>query len=148
LNELGALAIDQFFGEKVGTGTEVTTCRRQPESSIGDGLNFSLQDMEARRNDLVHRLPEAQRITHESFHKRSSNVYGTPALVRRLLVDEASGYWPRYVVAFALMAVAATGTALSAYLLGTLTNEAYVHRNFQRIVIIGIITIAILRPKV
>jgi ATP-binding cassette subfamily B protein len=77
----------------------------------------------------------------------SSNVYGTPALVRRLLVDEASGHWPRYVVAFALMAVAATGTALSAYLLGTLTNEAYVHRNFQRIVIIGIITIAIFATK-
>jgi len=43
--------------------------------------------------------------------------------------------------------VAATGTALSAYLLGTMTNEAYVHRHFQGILAIGIITIAIFATK-
>ena len=77
----------------------------------------------------------------------SSNVYGTQVLVRRLLVGEALGHWPGYVVAFALMAVAAIGTALSAYLLGTMTNEAYVHRHFQGILAIGIITIAIFATK-
>ena len=77
----------------------------------------------------------------------SSNVYGTQVLVRRLLVGEALGHWPGYVGAFALMAVAATGTALSAYLLGTMTNEAYVHRHFQGILAIGIITIAIFATK-
>ena len=77
----------------------------------------------------------------------SSNVYGTPALVRRLLVGEALGHWRRYAVAFALMAVAGTGTAISAYLLGTMTNEAYVHRHFQGILAIGIITIAIFATK-
>src|SRR5205814_3592867 len=53
----------------------------------------------------------------------------TYALVRRLLRDEALGYWPRYAVAFALMGVAAAATALTAYLLGTMTNEAYVNHN-------------------
>jgi ATP-binding cassette subfamily B protein len=45
------------------------------------------------------------------------------------------------------MLVAAAGTALSAYLLGTMTNEAYVNRNFQGIVIIGIIAMAIFATK-
>ena len=48
-----------------------------------------------------------------------SQQYSTYALVRRLLVDEALGYWPRYAIAFALMGIAAAATALTAYLLGT-----------------------------
>jgi ATP-binding cassette subfamily B protein len=73
--------------------------------------------------------------------------YSTYALVRRLLVDEALGYWPRYAVAFALMGVAAAATALTAYLLGTMTNEAYVHHNFRGIVVIGVIAVAIFTAK-
>ena len=45
-------------------------------------------------------------------------------MVRRLLADEALQHWRRYAVAFVLMAIAAACTALSAYLLGTMTNEA------------------------
>jgi subfamily B ATP-binding cassette protein MsbA len=77
----------------------------------------------------------------------SSDAYSTSALVRRLLVDEAWAHWPRYAVAFTLMGVAAAGMALSAYLLGTMTNEAYVSRNFHGIVIIGAITMAIFAIK-
>jgi ATP-binding cassette subfamily B protein len=73
--------------------------------------------------------------------------YSTFALVRRLLVDEASQHWPRYAAAFLLMAAAAAGTALSAYLLGTMTNEAYVARNFQGIVIIATFAIVIFAGK-
>ena len=51
------------------------------------------------------------------------------------------------LIAFALMGVAAAGTALSAYLLGTMTNEAYVHRNFQGIVIIGVLTMVIFATR-
>jgi ATP-binding cassette, subfamily B, bacterial MsbA len=72
----------------------------------------------------------------------SSNAYPAFALVRRLLVDEALVRWPRYAVAFGLMAVAAAGMAVSAYLIGTMTNEAYVNHNFPGIVIIGLITMA------
>jgi len=39
---------------------------------------------------------------------------GAPALVHRLLTEQAFGQWRRYAVAFALMGVAAAGTALGA----------------------------------
>ena len=67
--------------------------------------------------------------------------------MRRLLVDEALTFWPRYAVAFLLMSVAAAGTALSAYLLGTMTNQAYVERNFRNILIIGLLAIVIFAVK-
>jgi ATP-binding cassette, subfamily B, bacterial MsbA len=76
-----------------------------------------------------------------------SNDYSTYALVRRLLVDEALGYWPRYTIAFLLMGIAAASTALTAYLLGTMTNEAYVNHNFHGIVVIGLIAIVIFAAK-
>ena len=77
----------------------------------------------------------------------TSDNYSTNALVRRLLVDEALTFWPRYAVAFLLMSVAAAGTALSAYLLGTMTNQAYVERNFRNILIIGLLAIVIFAVK-
>src|SRR5579885_535191 len=77
----------------------------------------------------------------------SADNYSTYALVRRLLVDEALVYWPRYALAFALMGIAAAATALTAYLLGTMTNEAYVNRNYHGIVVIGVIAMAILAAK-
>src|ERR1700691_1181863 len=76
-----------------------------------------------------------------------SDQYSTVALVRRLLVDEALIHWPLYAMAFALMAVAAAATALTAYLLGSMTNEAYVKHNFHGIVVIGIASIGIFAAK-
>jgi ATP-binding cassette, subfamily B, bacterial MsbA len=73
--------------------------------------------------------------------------YSTSVLVRRLLVDEALGYWPRYAIAFVLMGIAAGATALTAYLLGTMTNEAYVNHNFHGIVVIGVIAAVIFATK-
>jgi ATP-binding cassette, subfamily B, bacterial MsbA len=73
--------------------------------------------------------------------------YSTLALVRRLLLDEALGHWPRYAFAFVLMGIAAAATALTAYLLGTMTNEAYVNRNFHGIVVIGLIAMVIFAAK-
>ena len=77
----------------------------------------------------------------------SSDSYSTFALVRRLLVSEALTHWPRYAVAFTLMGVAAAGTALSAYLLGKMTNEAYVDRNFHGIVVVAVVAMAIFAIK-
>ncbi len=77
----------------------------------------------------------------------TSDKYSTYALVRRLLVDEAFGYWPRYAIAFTLMGIAAAGTALTAYLIGTMTNEAYVNRNYHGIVIIGLVAMVIFVVK-
>jgi ATP-binding cassette subfamily B protein len=77
----------------------------------------------------------------------STDDYSTYSMARRLLVDEALGHWPRYAIAFALMGVAATTTALTAYLLGTMTNEAYIDRNFHGIVVIGVIAMVIFAMK-
>ncbi len=76
-----------------------------------------------------------------------SDKYATTTLVRRLLVDEALAHWPLYAFAFALMAIAAAATALTAYLLGTMINEAYVQRNFHGIVIIGVVAVLIFAAK-
>jgi ATP-binding cassette, subfamily B, bacterial MsbA len=77
----------------------------------------------------------------------STDDYSTYSLVRRLLVDEALVHWPRYALAFALMAIAAAGTALTAYLLGSMTNEAYVNHNYHGIVVIGVIAMVIFAAK-
>src|ERR1700761_6309688 len=77
----------------------------------------------------------------------SPDDYSTVALVRRLLLDEALGHWPRYAFAFALMGIAAAATALTAYLLGSMTNEAYVDHNFHGIVVIGLIAMVIFTAK-
>ena len=77
----------------------------------------------------------------------SAESYSAFALVRRLLLDEALGHWRRYAMALALMGIAAGATALGAYLIGTLTNEAYVSRNFQGIVVIGVLAMAVFATK-
>jgi ATP-binding cassette subfamily B protein len=76
-----------------------------------------------------------------------SDAYSAVALVRRLLFEEAFAHWPRYAIAFTLMGFAAAGTAISAYLLGTMTNEAYVDRDIRGIVIIGFATMAIFATR-
>src|ERR1700722_20207651 len=77
----------------------------------------------------------------------ASDDYSTFALVRRLLVDEALSHWPRYAFAFTLMAVAAAATALTAYLLGSMTNEAYVNHNYHGIVVIRVTAMVIFAAK-
>ena len=77
----------------------------------------------------------------------SAGAYPAFTLIRRLVVDEALAHWPRYAIAIVLMCIAAAGMALSAYLLGTMTNEAYIHHNFRGIVIVGVITMAVFATK-
>jgi subfamily B ATP-binding cassette protein MsbA len=77
----------------------------------------------------------------------SADSYSAFALVRRLVLDEALSHWRRYALALALMGVAAGATALGAYLIGTLTNEAYVSRNFHGIVVIGVLAMAVFTTK-
>ena len=72
---------------------------------------------------------------------------GTRALVRRLLVDHALVHWRLYGGAFALMAIAAGCTSVSAYLFGNMINEAYVNRNFSAIKVLAAIVIALFSAK-
>lgn len=57
-------------------------------------------------------------------------------LIRRLVSEYGRVYWPRYAIAFACMAVAALVTALTAYLIGEVVNEAYLNRDFSAIVVL------------
>jgi ATP-binding cassette, subfamily B, bacterial MsbA len=82
-----------------------------------------------------------------SFPAESSDKYPTLPLLRRLLVDEALGHWPRYAGAVAMMAIVAGCTALSAYLLGTMINAAYVNKNYREIVALGLLAMAIFVVK-
>src|SRR5271156_2608603 len=77
----------------------------------------------------------------------SSNAYPTFPLLRPLLLAEALAHWPRYALASLMMAIAAAGPALTAYLIGTLTNEAYISHNFRGIVLLGIAVMAIFAAK-
>ena len=64
-------------------------------------------------------------------------------MVRRLLTQYGLGHWRRYAVAFTLMAIVAACTALSAYLIGDIVNQAYIHRDFSAILAIGGATVLI-----
>ncbi|KPF91541.1 ABC transporter ATP-binding protein [Rhodopseudomonas sp. AAP120] len=79
--------------------------------------------------------------------KITDDPYGAAQLVRRLVMEQASVYWRRYLLAFVLMAIAAGATALSAYLLGQVINQAYVDRNLTGIVVLSLVSLAIFTIK-
>ena len=81
------------------------------------------------------------------FQSMLADPYGTPALIRRLLADHASRHRKLYVVAFLMMGVAAACTGLSAYLLGDVVNQAYVHKNFQALVLVGCAAVGLFALK-
>src|SRR6201990_1647848 len=72
---------------------------------------------------------------------------GAPVLVRRLLMQQAAGQWRRYALAFALMGIAAASTALGAYLVGDVINQAYVHKNLPGIIVLALVTAVIFMIK-
>jgi subfamily B ATP-binding cassette protein MsbA len=76
-----------------------------------------------------------------------ADPYGAPALMRRLLAEQGIVHWRRYVVASALMGITAACTALSAYLIGQLVNQAYIERNFPGIVALAVVTIVLFSVK-
>ncbi len=77
----------------------------------------------------------------------SEDKYSTSNMVRRLVVDEALRHWPLYAFAFALMAIAAAATALTAYLLGTVINKTYVNHDFAAVVLISVAAMVIFAVK-
>src|SRR5690349_9604348 len=76
-----------------------------------------------------------------------ADPYGAPALIRRLLSEHALHHRKLYIAAFVMMGVAAACTALSAYLLGTVVNQAYVHKNFHALLLVGIAAFGIFALK-
>src|ERR1700680_588009 len=72
--------------------------------------------------------------------KITDDPYGALILIRRLVMEQATAYWRRYLPAFALMGVSAATTAGSAYLLGEVINQAYVDKNVRGIAILSGVT--------
>jgi ATP-binding cassette subfamily B protein len=72
---------------------------------------------------------------------------GTPAMMRRLLIEQAWAQRGRYALAFALMLVAAAATALGAYLVGPVINAAYVDKNLAGIAVLAVATAAVFMLK-
>ena len=79
--------------------------------------------------------------------KITDDPYGAAILIRRLVMEQATVYWRRYLMAFSLMAVSAVTTAGSAYLLGEVINQAYVDKNVRGIAILSLVTIVIFALK-
>jgi subfamily B ATP-binding cassette protein MsbA len=73
--------------------------------------------------------------------------YGTYPLIRRLVAEQGLVHWRKYAVAFVFMAISAGCTALSAYLIGNVINEAYVNKNLTGIFILGGVTAALFATK-
>src|ERR1041384_7417922 len=72
------------------------------------------------------------------FQKLFADPYGAPALLRRLLAEHALRHRKLYITAFVMMGVAAACTAFSAYLLGDVVNQAYVHKNLHARLVVGV----------
>lgn len=68
-------------------------------------------------------------------------------LIRRLLLENARAHWKLYIVALTMMAIAAGATAATAYLVGDVINQAYVNRNFNAVLWLGILTIVLFALK-
>src|SRR6476646_1244091 len=79
--------------------------------------------------------------------KISDDPYGAAILIRRLVMEQGVAYWRRYLVAFALMGVAAGATAGSAYVLGQVINQASIDKNVVGIAIVSGVTVLLLFLK-
>src|SRR6201987_123361 len=79
--------------------------------------------------------------------KITDDPYGAAALIRRLVMEQGIVFWRRYLVAFALMAVAAGATATAAYVLGQVINQAYIDRNIAGIAMFSGVTVVLLFIK-
>src|ERR1700752_3647717 len=79
--------------------------------------------------------------------KITDDPYGAAVLIRRLVMEQGIIYWRRYLTAFAFMAISASATALSAYILGQVINQAYVNRSVRGIVMLSGVTLFLFMVK-
>jgi len=79
--------------------------------------------------------------------KITDDPYGAAILIRRLVMEQSVTYWRRYLMAFAMMAVAAGATAGATYVLGQVINQAYVDKNVAGIAMYAGITVVLLFIK-
>ena len=72
---------------------------------------------------------------------------GSPALIRRLLIEQGGRHWRRYGLSLGFMTIGAACTAATAFLIGRGINEAYVERSFQGVAAVAVAAIAIFTIK-
>ena len=67
--------------------------------------------------------------------KRVGSFFNSPsnAILRRLLTDQGFEHWKGYAFAFAMMALIALTTSLSAWIIGKIVNEVFVGRNLAAV---------------
>src|ERR1700734_2377917 len=67
--------------------------------------------------------------------ERALSLLNAPsnAILRRLLTDQGLEHWKGYAFAFAMMALIALTTALSAWIIGKIVNEVFVGRNLAAV---------------
>ena len=68
-------------------------------------------------------------------------------IIRRLLIDYGRNEAKAYVTALALGAVAAATTAFTAYIVGTVVNQAYVSKNFAGIAGLAVVIVVVFALK-
>lgn len=83
----------------------------------------------------------------KTTRKITDDPYGAAILVRRLVMEQGVAYWRRYLLAFALMGIAAAATAGATYVLGQVINQAYVDKNVTGIAILSGVTVLLLFIK-
>ncbi len=72
---------------------------------------------------------------------------GSAALIRRLFAEHGRSHWRQYAVSLGCMTVGATCTAMSAYLIGHVFNQAYVYRSFHGVALISVAAIILFSLK-
>jgi ABC-type multidrug transport system fused ATPase/permease subunit len=72
---------------------------------------------------------------------------GSPALIRRLLVEHGSSHRRRYAASLAMMAVGAVCTAATAFIAGRGIDQAYSERDFAGVAFVGLALIVLFAAK-
>jgi ATP-binding cassette subfamily B protein len=91
--------------------------------------------------------PDRGQMNEHILPPSADTRYGALVLIRRLLIEQGARHWRRYTIAFVLMAIAAGCTALIAYLIGNVVNEAYINRNMPGIYLLGGVTVLLFTSK-
>ncbi|MCL2428237.1 MAG: ABC transporter transmembrane domain-containing protein, partial [Alphaproteobacteria bacterium] len=72
---------------------------------------------------------------------------GSPALIRRLLVEHGSNHRRSYAASFAMMAVGAVCTAGTAFVAGRGIDQAYTEHNFAGVAFVGVALVVLFAAK-
>ncbi|MGH6726432.1 MAG: ABC transporter ATP-binding protein, partial [Pseudolabrys sp.] len=86
-------------------------------------------------------------MNNQTMPSADDEHYRAYPLIRRLVTEQGFAHWRKYAIAFVFMAISAGCTALSAYLIGNVINEAYVNHNLTGIFILGGVTAALFTAK-